>query len=413
MTLELDLLKVMSDRATLEKHFSRIPAPAMTEEAKFLMGMFKDYFESVPKAEAITRGFDTWLWAVKCPAIKPEKAEAIRNVLTRLHSHTPEDYIIESLARRLHEQAVAEEVAFRCQQYLDGKGEPIDKTFDWFNKSLQSFKINTAEELIADTRILKTWDEVQKTMDEEPGWKWRLNVLNKSFGKLRPRKLILFGARPNKGKTAALLSESLYLIRQFPEGKKVLFVTSEEDPNDIYFRAYCNVINTFGHVPDITHRFQVFHSGSWNTDDLYSIFDAMREEIGIICFNPLYNVKIRGHKERDTNYFEEVSKWSRNIAIEFNCPVFTAAQLSESGDNKKIVDMTHIYFSKTGTPAALDGAVLIGSTNDPNDDGYRWINIAKNKFFAPDKLKDPNMISVWGKKVAFDGANSILKDLDV
>jgi hypothetical protein len=57
--------------------------------------------------------------------------------------------------------------------------------------------------------------------------------------------------------------------------------------------------------------------------------------------------------------------------------------------------------------------MLIGSTNDPNDDGYRWINIAKNKFFAPDKLKDPNMISVWGKKVAFDGANSILKDLDV
>lgn len=556
MTAELDLLKVMGDREILEKHFSRIPVSALTEESKQLLGYFQEYFTSTSAPE-VDPSFDSWLWLVKAPVLKEERKDALKAMLERLHNHVPEHWIVEALAKKLHEQALAEEVLFRCQQYLDGKGEALDRTAEFLSKQIKAGSFQTAEKIIADTRILKTWDEVQMTMDEEPGWKWRLSVLNKSFGKLRPRKLILFGARPDRGKclgyntpvmmadgtikpvqdivagdmvmgpdytprkvtsiargrekmvrvnyadgtyyrcneshilslrnwftgevvnvsakeymswpeidqlwhlgwkskpggevvyrdifpnpepegdyygftlegpdrlfllgdftvthnTAALLSESLYLIKQFPEGKKVLFISSEEDPNDIYFRAYTNVRSTFGAgVSDITHRFQVFHSGLWTTEDLYAVFDSMRDEIGIIAFNPLYNIKIKGHKERDTNYFEEISKWARNMAIEFNCPVFTAAQLSESGDNKKIVDMTHIYFSKTGTPAALDGAVLIGSTNDSGDEGYRWINVAKNKFFAPDSLKDPSMIRVWGHKVIFDGANSIIRDVEV
>jgi len=413
MTAELDLLKVMGDREILEKHFSRIPVSALTEESKQLLGYFQEYFTSTVAPE-IDPAFDSWLWLVKAPVLKDDRKDTLKAMLERLHNHVPEHWLVEALAKKLHEQALAEEVLFRCQQYLDGKGEALDRTAEFLSKQIKAGSFQTAEKIIADTRILKTWDEVQMTMDEEPGWKWRLSVLNKSFGKLRPRKLILFGARPDRGKTAALLSESLYLIKQFPEGKKALFISSEEDPNDIYFRAYTNVRSTFGAgVSDITHRFQVFHSGTWTTEDLYAVFDSMRDEIGIIAFNPLYNIKIKGHKERDTNYFEEISKWARNMAIEFNCPVFTAAQLSESGDNKKVVDMTHIYFSKTGTPAALDGAVLIGSTNDSSDEGYRWINVAKNKFFAPDSLKDPSMIRVWGHKVIFDGANSIIRDVEV
>ena len=63
----------------------------------------------------------------------------------------------------------------------------------------------------------------------------------------------------------------------------------------------------------------------------------------------------------------------------YNCVIVSITQAGDSADQKQVLGMGDIDWSNTGIQAAADLLIGIGTTDELERQGKRWITLCKNK----------------------------------
>lgn len=223
-----------------------------------------------------------------------------------------------------------------------------------------------------------------------PGVKWRLPCLNESLGDLRQGDFIIFGARPDTGKTTWLASEATYIAEQLPGDKCVLWINNEEEGNKVFSRIIQAALGIKtsameANMPDALAKYEklmgrmdkivMLNKADVHVRDVNVLLD--KYNVGLIIFDQLW--KVHGFDEESGN---EVTRqtllfnWAREIA-KLHAPVIAVHQADGSAEGIKWIDMSKLYGSKTGIQGEADAIITMGRL--PDTGNTRYMFVPKNK----------------------------------
>ena len=181
--------------------------------------------------------FSTYFF-VKNPMIKEEKKAIFDSIFTKLDktSSTLKSELVSIFLERYH----AERIAVLAMEVAEGKPKAtlsnVEVELDTYTAESGGVKEMGAEENKKDLHELLT------TVSHGSGLNWRLTALNESLGEIRKNDFIMFGGRPDSGKSTMLCSEGGYMAQQLEEGKRLLYFTNEEGGDDIKLRLITSVL---------------------------------------------------------------------------------------------------------------------------------------------------------------------------
>ena len=95
------------------------------------------------------------------------------------------------------------------------------------------------------------------------------------------------------------------------------------------------------------------------------------------------------HHQTPDLALEEMYKWGREIAVKYDIVGLATSQISNEGDGLQFPTMGMLKDSKTGKQGACDFQLMIGSSNDPMLQNFRYIGLPKNKLRREGGRSDP------------------------
>ena len=234
-----------------------------------------------------------------------------------------------------------------------------------------------------------------------PGYNWRLEEFNLSLGPVRAGDLVVVGARPERGKTTLLASESSYFATQLPDDSRpLIWINNEERDAKVMFRimqSYFGVTKEEiekdikgyeeRYTKEVGSKILLLSddSGINSVKQLNSLFSEYNPSI--IVFDQLDKVYGFGREEREDLRLGKLYQWAREKAREYG-PVITASQVDGTGEGEQWITMAQLRGTKTDKQGEADAIVTIGSSNDPKLTNNRYVHIPKNKLHGGPKSKE-------------------------
>jgi len=396
MSIERDVLSVLSQRERYLRYSTRVlgRGAALTRETTQIIKDLREYYSKYEQDTVSWGEFSQWFLLVQHSMYKDEAVELYQMIFTAMDNHEPsalEDDIIRSLL----EQSVAEEIAVISGKIAEGNDrhglEEVKQLMDsWVESQLEE------EDNEDDWELL---DLVQCTYGEG-GYNWRLSELNVSCGPLRDSNLVLFGARPNIGKTCLLMSEVSYMAGQIADDRCVLAIHNEEGPTSELRLRWLQ--STIGWTPaqisddlDGAMKEYIRMLGTKDRIIVRHMPGASVQEIEALCvkYNPAIIVvdQLRlcggfGKNNTEVERLKDLYRWARIQASTYG-PFLTVHQAGDAAEGRLYPSGNMLEGCKTEIQGALDLQVMIGSDSDDN---RRGINIVKNKL-AGSLDSDPAM----------------------
>lgn len=240
-------------------------------------------------------------------------------------------------------------------------------------------------------------EELYNVRKSLPGFRWRLNSLNRALGSLRKGDFGFAFARPESGKTTFLASEVSYFAAQ--TDSPIIWFNNEEQGNKVMLRI---IQATLG----LTQQ-ELFKNLKENKEKYY---DISKNNVKIIDsaflyknhilhyvkeFSPSMVIfdqidKIKGFEaDRNDLRLGSIYIWARELAKEY-CPIIGVCQADGTGEGKKWLTMDNVAEAKTSKQAEADWILGIGKTHEPGMEYIRYLNISKNKLEG-DEDSDPQM----------------------
>ncbi len=238
---------------------------------------------------------------------------------------------------------------------------------------------------------------LQKILFEQkqtPGLRWRLKILNKALGSIRPGDFGFFFARPEVGKSCMLASEVGFMGTQLKEDAgPIIYFNNEEQGGKMQLRMYQSVLGLT--VPELEKNMAMYEKKYMElTKDKIKIKDSAiisRYLVEAMCdkFKPSLAVfdqldKVDGfHSDREDIRLGKIYIWARELAKTY-CPVIGVCQADGSGEGVRYLTMSNVSNSKTSKTAEADFIVGIGSDGGFGQQNLRGIHILKNKLIGDD-----------------------------
>lgn len=222
--------------------------------------------------------------------------------------------------------------------------------------------------------------------------KWRLDCLNMALGPLYPGMFIVFGGRPESGKTTLLASEATYMLRQMEDGATLVWFNNEQSKPAVEFRLKQAVLRAsrdkiranptgaeaaFNKVLS-NRRILVINVFGKTIHEVEKIL-ATLDNVQLIVFDQAS--KLGGFERESANGADRLLKLSGHLKgmSASLCPIFTTIWADATAAGEMWVTDDQLYGSKTGIPGEAEAVVNVGHTREPSDEGIRFINIPKNK----------------------------------
>lgn len=204
-------------------------------------------------------------------------------------------------------------------------------------------------------------------------------------GGVRPGHHIVVFARPEVGKTAAVITASCGFGRQ---GKRVLYCINEDRASDIILRHvsnYSGMVKREIQQNPSKARDLAYNRGFGNIivasmapgspEDIRRMIDKYDPDV--VVTDQLRNLKVRA--ENRTNQLEIAATSMRNIGKEAGVVMLSVTQAGDSATNKLVLEQGDVDGSNTGIPSQADLMIGIGCDSVTEAEGTRVISLCKNK----------------------------------
>lgn len=346
------------------------------------------------------------------------------NIVRAMFAMELDDALKNGLLRDLQEHKLVSSISRVIDQYVQG----VDiHAGDLINGLVEDFKMST--NVAALPEVTESLKDILTEQVSDEGLKWRLASLNKAMRPLRGGDFIVVAARPDQGKTSFLASELVYMAKQLPEGKSIVWLNNEGVTKNILPRLYQSaLLKTEPQLlamdrDELERRFKDAVGGEKRIR-LFSIHDYSNTQVeqlldktdpGLIVYDMLDNVRGFQNRSRTDQTLEDMYKWARLKAVKYGAPAIATSQISVEGDGQRFPAQSMLKDSKTGKQGACDAILMIGST--PQAEGtehLRWLSLPKNKLRKPGMGKFTQQVVFNPDKATFADdslvSTEVLKD---
>lgn len=249
----------------------------------------------------------------------------------------------------------------------------------------------------ADLGVTLVTDDIVSLIGERyetPGYRWRLDCLNKALGSLRDGDFGFIFARPETGKTTFLASEISNMLAQDTERPIVWFNNEEQD-----YKVKLRVIQAwFGiqtavllsnlkkyqdeFIKQTAGRFLLFDGAPIHRRSVERVVAKYRP--GLVVYDQL--TKISGFSaDRQDLELGAKFQWARELAKNSHAAI-GVSQADGTAEGVRYLTMEHVANAKTAVQAEADFILGIGDTRSGED--VRYLSISKNKLLGDKDSKE-------------------------
>lgn len=189
------------------------------KELDIIYRSLKELHTAIPDTDKSLDELETFINA-SYTAMPASQREAIGLIFEQLRSMDMSESVLEVILDEIQQHALSQRIAVSALEYAEGR-----KSWDSFIEDVASLKVDKAS---VSSDIVFVTDDLEYLKEHtvsKKGLPWRLESLNRSLGSLRGGDFGFVFARPERGKTTFLASETTYMA-QFAEGDVIWFNNS-------------------------------------------------------------------------------------------------------------------------------------------------------------------------------------------
>jgi replicative DNA helicase len=403
---DIALLSVFTDYDNYKTYSHQVKESSLSPDIRMIYEAMKTWYTK--HEAAFTKDeLTAYVFHVLNPNMKDDKKKQITTFIDNIYSQ--DDMLVADIISSYATLQCAYDIEEIVNSIVDGTGSTLEEVQDRLDKHLEG----TVEESTVLT--IDSLPDLLKDADANR-YKWSLDILNTVSGGAGAGDLVVIFGRPDTGKTALAITESLTFMKQFQEGKHLVFINNEEIEAKVLSRYITCAYDTTDDVVaknweaaiekwkgDYGDRF-IMHPASLNNKGaIMKTLDTYKP--GCIVFNTLDKVNGVSKSDSEVKRLQVTYQWARDLANKYNCPVIGICQSNADGEGSKYMYQTNMAGSKTDKAGEADFIIGIGSQNTLectegiNGKVTRFINVPKNKLTSGlDKYRR----EVYGVPVTFN-----------
>lgn len=384
--LDIEVVKLLSDKERYEKYIKLINRNALSEEANNIVKALGKWHSEAVSSFSWSK-FAAWFGLVLHSKMDAAKMGVYKEMFKRLDEDPTFDpaecaELVESLIKRDYATKAAEfslAVADGAPKDLSD----LDTITADYRRAVG--KLDAMESHVVSTDVSKLVGKLK-----ESGLEWRLDCLNEALGPIHKGDFVVFSTRPDTGKTTMLASEATHMATQMAKEKVVLWINNEEDGSKVFARVLTSALAiTTDELEEDAAKVAADYEKMMGRMDKVVIYDKadcstrdvelllQKYDVGLVVIDQLY--KIHGFTEEAGS---EVTRqgmlfgWAREICKKY-APVLVVHQADGSAEGARWINMAQLYGSKTVIQGEADAIVTIG--RDATTGDTRYLYVPKNK----------------------------------
>lgn len=393
--IDLTLLRCLRTRADYDKYRTNIPLDALETRTKTIIEDVDKYYKALDHSEIDFITFRDLFFGTWHRGMDEEHIDFFDKVLKRMDAAVDTN-VKALLTNSLIELKFATDLGNNIAMYNGGDDIQIIQTTQTMAEDAMA-KLGRKEERVYET---PDFDKLMEADMDNSGLQWRSPSIGRSIRPLRGGDFVIAAGRPDKGKTSFIADNATYFAAQCTPERPVLWLSNEGVRDSIIRRSIQAALNVS--VPEMVKRHK---EGTLYDDYFNSIGDRLNLQIEDICgftnfevaelieqVNPSLLIidmidKVQflgmGAQARTDQKLEEMYGWFRELGIKHEYATIAASQISASAcDNENSQmwpDDWMLKDSRTGKQGACDLILMIGHSQDPVKEKYRYLSTPKNK----------------------------------
>lgn len=422
MSLDLTILRLLKTRDRHERLSRSVPKKALDTRTAILLDDFGAWFREFPAAQALDPGsFMLWFKGFRHPTLKDEAVAVFDSLIRSVAEEDCDPAIEQGIMERLVAADTASRLADLLTQYNDGAEVDL---YSELRTNVERFE-QQVNRKVKNPQILDPIEDLLKDEENDTGFHWRLDCLNRHIKPLRSGDFVVVAARPDKGKTSFAASELTYMAAQvdslYPgERRSILWFNNEGPGRRIVTRCFQAALGATtedlvakSNSGTIRNEYATALGGRGGTLRIFDIHDMWNHEVedlmrlhkpAVVLFDMVDNIKFGGdtmnNGQRTDQLLESMYQWARLMGVKHDCGVLATSQISADGDGIQFPTLPMLKDSKTGKQGAADVIITLGAVNDPACANFRYIGTTKNKKARSKMPGSPQTM------VTFDGDRS-------
>lgn len=414
-SLDLTMIRLMKHREFYEMYHRGIPAGALDKPAEAIIKAYGKFFSENTEAKVAMPDAFFPYFKLLHPKLKPEGEEIMKRMIGLSADEVPTE-VSSGILARLADAAYALEVTSLLERYNAGDEVSVVHTI----RTLADKAPVTGDAIpYANTDIAAMLAEDENDW----GFKWRLDCMNKHMRPLRGGDFGIIGARVDRGKTTWLASELSFMASQirplFNADRPIVYLNNEGPGGRIVKRMYQAALGVDNNVlvemsKAGTLRQQYLDAvGGWDSIQVIDVHDrpmSFLEQVikrlnpSLVVYDMLDVVPFDGGMmnggTRTDQILEAAYQRARLLTVKYEHAAIATSQLSAEAEGNAYPTLGMLSNSKTGKPGAADWVAMLGSSSDPLMEDTRWISLPKNKLQRPGVSKDPRQQVIFNGNTA-------------
>lgn len=412
MSLDLTTLRFLKKRDRFARLAKVVPRQALDNRTASLIKDFGRFFKDFPDANEIETNSFRILFNQLHPTLGDEDRAYYAELIRQVSEEDVDPSIEAGLMTRLAAAAAAADLLKDIEAFNMGEEIDLRRAVE---QRITDFD-NFVQRKVKNPQVLTPIEELIEKEENDFGFHFRLQCLNDHIKPLRPGDFLIWAARPDKGKTSSILSETTFFAPQidqlWPGERRIGMWLNNEGPGEnIVMRAFqsaCNV-NTDelialnkqpASTPEKIEKYrtrlrekyaealggragalQVFDIHGWWMHEVEELI--ARNKPAFVVFDMIDNIRFGGevsnNGQRTDQLLEAMYQYVRLMAVKYDFLAIATSQISADADGEPFPTLPQLKDSKTGKQGAADVIVTLGASNDPMLENSRYIGCTKNK----------------------------------
>lgn len=391
MITDVDLLNLLKSKDIYYK-YSKLVSEYVTKETEIVVADIDTWFNDDSTRTVVDwSAFATWFKTIKHPEYKKDKQDFYQEVFNRLQTQVFDPTLEKQIVTKIIDRGFASGIAEVANKVAQGDStvsiEDIESLVKERDEEIG--KVDKVDSYIVTQDIHELADHVVGGH----GYTWRLDCLNKALGPLRKGDFIVFGARPDAGKTTMLASEATFIAPQMQPDEHVIWFNNEEEGKKVKWRVIqaalgwtsadmqTNLLNTKEEYERLLSRMDRViivdkKSPALHINDVRPILDKYKP--GLIIFDQLRKVHGYDKETNEVMRLQHLFQFAREIAKEY-APVINVHQARGDAEGVRFIEMNQLHNSQTDIQGEADAIVTIGRSHEKGLEKSRFIYVPKNK----------------------------------
>ena len=391
--IDLALLRIIKYKEQFDKVHRYIPRSAIDKRTKAVTEDISKYFEANPEESVLDfPAFRSMFFTTWHKGLKDADCDYYNKLIDNMQTDVP-DSVKKNIINNLLELEYATSVANVIDTYQQGEEINVVNVIDTMTS-----KVKDSMERFNSFEFAGFEDSTVGESNDDEGLEWPIDCMNDVYRRIQGGDQYIVAARPGKGKTSFLTHLNWSMCKQLPQNKVIVWFNNESRRQRIMSRQIQSALNmTNGQLAELKHngtlkeeyikemgnvdRVRIYDIHGKNNVHLEEILEGIgMENVGGIVIDMLDNVKFPTRPDaREDQRLEQLYQWSRELGVNYNCPVFVTSQISNEGAGLMFPSDHMLKDSKTGKQGACDGIIMLGASDDPMLVNKRGLSMPKTK----------------------------------